>query len=768
MAEPNTHESWLSVDQPIETVDQDRLNRKVFAQQLATAISNWGGRHSLTIALNGDWGSGKSSIKNMAVQTLKERAGKPATVIEFNPWRWVSQDQLAEAFFLAIGKALGERSESAASKELAKRWHKYAALFDVGANLTSGFDKVLTWGIGIAGVLTIASGSNLLGGTLRSAATAFGVGIVVIASVLLASAKTASKLAGYFDAKAESAAQTLEQAKDELSQSLIKRTAPIVVILDDVDRLTQPQTVLLFQLVKANADLPNFVYLMLFQRDIVAKSLDPIANDCGAEYLEKIVQIGLDIPKIEGSRVEKVLFEGLDAHLKVISEGDFDQVRWGNVYLGGLRQYFGNLRDVKRYLASLSFYISLFKLEAGFEVDPIDLIAIEAIRVFSPDFYSAMRNAKEMLTQTGRPTSSSEQNSYRMRLTSLLETAPEADREALRNLTNTVFPGIEWISGGATRDSGSLGLWLKQRRICSPEMFDRFFQFGIPENDLSQAEIQQIVSLAGNRVNLVKALRDLERRGLLAVLAERLEVYKDDVSLEFAIPFVTAMFDIGDLVPDDPPGTFIGPSTHIRRIVHWYLRREPDRSQRMQILSRAIQETSGLMQPLILAYDETSSKRREENPDSCLVSLEDAELLRQLSVTKIRGAANDGTLFNNQKLGSILYRWSDWGSADEAKRWASNVAISPDGALTILRSLVERGTSQSINDRVGRMTWQVSLDNLERFVLLDKFREQIDKLTQSTLSETDQNAIRAFERALKRRREGKPDRVWRDSEEDEA
>lgn len=584
--------------------------------------------------------------------------------------------------------------------------------------------------------------------------------------VLLASAKTASKLAGCFDAKAASSEQTLEQAKQELSQSLMKRKAPIVVILDDVDRLTQPQTVLLFQLVKANADLPNFVHLMLFQRDIVAKSLDPIANNCGAEYLEKIVQVGLDIPNIDSSRVEKVLFEGLDGQLKGISEGDFDQVRWGNVYLGGLRQYFGNLRDVKRYLASLSFYMPLFKLDGSFEVDPIDLIAIEAIRVFSPNFYTEMRKAKEVLTQTGRPSGSSEQNGYRARLSSLLETAPEADPEALRNLANTLFPGIEWMSGGAARDAGSLGVWLKQRRICSPEMFDRFFQFGTPENDLSHAEIQQIVGMAGNRVNLVKALRDLERRGLLAVLAERLEVYKDDVSLEFAIPFVTAMFDIGDLVPDDPPGTFIGPSTHIRRIVHWYLRRERDQSQRTQILSRAIQETSGLMQPLILAYDETSPKRREENPDSCLVSSADAELLKRLSVTKVRGAANDGTLVNNQKLGSILYRWSDWGSADEAKRWASNVAISPDGALTILRSLVERGTSQSIKDRVGRITWHVSLDNLERFVQLDQFREQIDKLSQSTLNESDRNAVRAFERALKRRREGKPDRVWRDSEDD--
>jgi len=68
-------------------------------------------------------------------------------------------------------------------------------------------------------------------------------------------------------------------------------------------------------------------------------------------------------------------------------------------------------------------------------------------------------------------------------------------------------------------------------------------------------------------------------------MVERLEVYKDDISLDAAVPFVTALFDIGDVIPEDPPGVFVGPSTHIRRVVHWYLRRERDQSQRMQTLS---------------------------------------------------------------------------------------------------------------------------------------------------------------------------------------
>ena len=105
-----TSAMWSSADEPIDGAEQDRLSRRDFSRQLAKAIANWSGRQSLTVAVTGVWGSGKSSIKNMAVQALKELAPNVA-VIEFNPWRWVSQDQLAEAFFREIGLAIGREAD---------------------------------------------------------------------------------------------------------------------------------------------------------------------------------------------------------------------------------------------------------------------------------------------------------------------------------------------------------------------------------------------------------------------------------------------------------------------------------------------------------------------------------------------------------------------------------------------------------------------------------------------------------------------------------
>jgi predicted KAP-like P-loop ATPase len=65
MTQSTTREPWLTGDQPIERAEQDRLNRKEFAGELGRAISTWTGPQSLTIAVNGAWGTGKTSIKNL-------------------------------------------------------------------------------------------------------------------------------------------------------------------------------------------------------------------------------------------------------------------------------------------------------------------------------------------------------------------------------------------------------------------------------------------------------------------------------------------------------------------------------------------------------------------------------------------------------------------------------------------------------------------------------------------------------------------------------
>ncbi|WJM95308.1 hypothetical protein QEP73_17220 [Pseudomonas defluvii] len=62
-------------DRPITQQSDDLLDRAGFAQRLALTISSWRNRESLVNGLTGGRGSGKSSIKNMAVEQLTSSKG---------------------------------------------------------------------------------------------------------------------------------------------------------------------------------------------------------------------------------------------------------------------------------------------------------------------------------------------------------------------------------------------------------------------------------------------------------------------------------------------------------------------------------------------------------------------------------------------------------------------------------------------------------------------------------------------------------------------
>jgi predicted KAP-like P-loop ATPase len=107
----------FSADQPLTNPADDRLNRARFSTEISRSISNWSGRDSLVVSLTGEWGSGKSTIKNFVLYDLKDKAH----VFEFNPWQWSGQDKLLEAFLWQLGALFGKEDIAKKTKKLASR-----------------------------------------------------------------------------------------------------------------------------------------------------------------------------------------------------------------------------------------------------------------------------------------------------------------------------------------------------------------------------------------------------------------------------------------------------------------------------------------------------------------------------------------------------------------------------------------------------------------------------------------------------------------------
>jgi predicted KAP-like P-loop ATPase len=758
---PEALEDWddksahpFSADRPIQTRAQDLLGRTNFADALADAISGWTHGDSLVVALYGPWGMGKSSIKNMALDRLSELplATKP-TVVEFNPWEWSAQEHVASAFFRAIEAALGRQDKTRNSRERAAKWRAYGASLQVGSSALRGLRAVLAASALLVAVLGFG-GAIPQSGALRSIFLVIGALGLLATALFTLGGKTAESIALAITAAAEARSRPLADLKRDLAGLLAELTRPILVVIDDIDRLAPEEIRLVFQLLKANGDFPNLVYLLLFDPAYVDSSLRRVGIDSPGDFREKVVQVGFDVPAPEKSRVHGALFEGLDQIIgdEVVGER-FDRQRWARLFVPGLSLYFENLRDVRRFLGMISFHVSLLKGDTAFEVNPVDLIALETLRVFEPSLYKKLPDVKSVLTRGVSVGSSfgsgnSQVEEERRRILALADMGQEDRVDGLKVILRELFPPAAWALGGANYGDGFDEEWLRDLRACAPIIFDRYFLLAIPEGDISQGDLDRIRSLAGDRDGLAGVLRDLNERRLLGVALERLEAYKQTIDIQYAVPFVTALLDVSDELPEGESGFFsINADAHAGRIVHWYLKQEPDPAKRASILTEAIRATTGLFLPVREVSLQKRQPEKTRDEDLYLVTETDLVGLQTLCVEKIRDAADAGQLQTLSRMKYVLYRWREWAS-EEALHWVEALITTREGLLAFLGGSLGKRTSLGMGNYLADEDWRIDPKEITDFISLDQVSEQVQKLDIESLTDVERGAVAAFEAAL--------------------
>lgn len=78
-------------DTPIENIEQDLLNRTDFAEQFADSIIRLSQQNCFTVSLNGQWGSGKTSLLNLIKNRIIFRRDYDDTmdsypiIVDFSP-----------------------------------------------------------------------------------------------------------------------------------------------------------------------------------------------------------------------------------------------------------------------------------------------------------------------------------------------------------------------------------------------------------------------------------------------------------------------------------------------------------------------------------------------------------------------------------------------------------------------------------------------------------------------------------------------------------
>lgn len=724
----------FSPDLPITSAKQDLLNRSGFAEALAKAIRSWRQEGSLVIGLFGDWGSGKSSLKNMILESLNAKASEDERImaVEFNPWLINDRDGLMRAFFNDIGTALARpcpgEDQSRATRRAAK-WKTYGAYLNLGAWITKSARVAMP-------LVDLPIANDIL---------------QVLERWLAESAEVTKHGAEGLEARTELLSKTLCELKQEVHETLKSLPRPLLVVLDDVDRLAREEICLLFQLVKANANFPNLIYLVLAQRDTVVKALEQIAPNHGEAFLEKIVQVSLTVPRIERSQLRNILFDGIGRFLQGSGiERLFDRQRWQRLCLSGLLDFFETLRDVNRFLSSFGFHVGVFRSGDSFEVNPVDLIAVEVLRVFVPAVYERLPEMKHILTDEPRFGREKQLEQDKAQLEGLLNLVPENTRAVVRGILGNLFPHAAKVLVGFDSADASND-WFADLRICSHKVFDRYFQFALPSGDISQAELDEVISIIGDLEAFRKKLADLSTRGLLDVLLDRLDDYTHRLPFRGAESFVTALFDL-DVDADEELLSFrLSPQTHLFRIVYRYLQRESDEARRKQILMAALANTTGLATP-VLAVEALTNPR-----GPLFTQQSDVHDLQRQVVQKIEEAAASGRLAQEKQLAPLLAAWNRWGHPGHVRSWVDESVRNPEGLLGFLRAFKLTQRRYSSSTPIPEETHYYRLSDLETYIDLPTLEKLVDSLDTQELPSEDRRNIELFREALERRRLGQPD-----------
>ena len=729
-------------DKPIETERDDFLSRKRFSQHLGKALLDWKESESLVIAIYGEWGSGKSSVINLAIESIEKSSHEnKLTIIGFNPWAFSEEDSLSEHFFTEIAKELEIKKDSKKDKKIAEKLKFYASLLSLAPEknlIASLLSKPLLY-FGLAGILgiQIPNWLNIQSNWVRNSLF-IGGSLLVLLGLLKAHL---IKLASVFERKGEYYSKSVSEVKREIKKELSDRNKKLLIMIDDIDRLNQSEIRQIFRLIRVNADFPNTIYLLAFDRTIVEKNLEEQVGVSGKDYLDKIVQVNFDVPFAKPSKISKFLFKELDRILSVLPESaekyfDQDDPYWRNIYNSGFKNFFKNLRDVKRFASSLEFNISQMYQGKVMEVNPIDFMAVEAIRGFAPDFYFFMRDKKALFTSTERNDRMSRDNNPRKEeIEGALNQLSKRKKKSVLELLKRLFPQIEGIFqyGNSTYGPEWQSGWSKNLRICATKNYDSYFTLipGGEENELSQFEIEEILSRTASAESLEKILREYMEKKKIRKVLEKIQDFTSDqkrIPQDNAKNVVKALFNISDDLPEDKIGMWdYGVDMEPMRIIYQLLKRETDKNKNFTLLKDAIQSSKGLFGPVEKISLESSKKEKGKDSDELLVPEGKIKELKELCLEKIN-EVNIDDLLKKRNFLYILYRQKEWGEEDNWREFIEEIKNDTQKFLTFLTKFVSEYRKQTIGDYGVSIEKMFNFKSLSDFFDLDEIKTRLEEI----------------------------------------
>lgn len=642
---------------PIQHSNQDAFERLSFAKHLAGFLCLKKDDPSIVVGIEGKWGDGKTSCINLVKEVISENTPRPI-IVTYRPWLISTLDSMIEGFFVELASALGTQSRAQNAKAAAHRVLQFGKML-APIKLIPGVEP---WGSIVEKVLSAVGGSAKAGAELSDL--------------------------------------SLQAKKIDLQKSLQRINRPIVVIIDDADRLPPEHVRIVFQMLKAVCDFDRVSYLVAYDPKPIKKALSYGEVYEGERYLEKIVQVSYPLPRLSFTHMKdyvqtnvQALAEQYDVNLKGVEGELFDLV----LNKTDIVRVFETPRDVIRLCNRLRLSASNTRNEVSFS----DLVAFETLELKFQELSQIIRSEPDRFVATlgvdEEFVSKDSLVAFHIAFAKEEEekTAPidvlfqrvsydERKSDAAKSILLFLFPRLGG-EGYPERDIPE-----SINRVKNRDAFLKLLHCGVTSFTYSSKQAQRFCMVPEERPHILAEYRDANDLynwiGYLANVVENSEI-------EDAIGLCDLLLDI--MQGADTRQPFKSMARDIGRFLYQTIKTRKDHAQRIEMLDRLVSSRRSLsvsestLLQLLNDYgiwkkgkyiaDLEAEKSDASWNEPSVFSYEELYSAKDRWLESMRDVAGSGNILKSQKdILSILHRWGQLNNNDYSEPQAYVIKQSTD------------------------------------------------------------------------------------------
>ena len=317
----------------------------------------------ITVAIQGEWGSGKTSLMNTLKDDLCDQEGKKFHPIWLNTWQFSLMKSEEETLIAIINGLTNEIADIATAKD-------------------SSLESLAKKSLGILGRIAGASVKVAVNAT-----TGQNVGEVVDAITGDARDTTILKL---------------RDSLNELIKEILDKgdKGGFLFFIDDLDRIDPPVAVNILELLKNIFDLDNCVFILAIDYDVVVKGLEPKFGKLTEKnerefrsFFDKIIQLPFSMP-VTSYNIDVFLEDTLNNMGYLPTDASINNEFFKNLTEIAYNSVGSNPRSLKRLVNTLSL-ISIINRRTGLDKGQSDVdkqinFALVCLQVAYPSIYKAV------------------------------------------------------------------------------------------------------------------------------------------------------------------------------------------------------------------------------------------------------------------------------------------------------------------------------------------------------------------------------------------